>query len=130
MYHYGATINFQLDDPRGEELWGRLMPAACEAFGLCVSAGCGCKVEGAKKICNEVYNGTRLKVAASEGPTWLIIAYKLPNSVSFDFFFDEETPPRYDSKVAFVRSLRDLDLPIFIRETTSHYSQEKRGHGV
>ena len=127
MYHMGATVTISEDDPRADDLWADVLGIACKSFGLCASVGCGCVVDGAEVIHTEVYSGTKFKVAASEGPTWLTIAYKLPYSVSFDFFFDEDAPPTREAKLAVTKALHAYDLSIFWRQTTDHYSPAMRG---
>ena len=127
MYHMGATIRVDEDDPRSEKIWASLMDVACRSFGLCAGAGCSCVVGVGRRLCHEVCHGERLKVASSEGPTWLTIAWKLPSSINFDFYFDEDVPPNWDNRRALSEALNGYELPILWRQTTDNYSREKIG---
>lgn len=127
MYHIGATVRVQEDDPRSDEVWGKLLNACCDSFGLCAGVGCACDGGEGEVLCSETIHGRKYKLAVSEGPTWLTTVLRLPSSLRFDLFFDEElAKPTHDGLVAFREALRSLGVPVFWTGTTDHYSQEKR----
>lgn len=126
MYHVGATLRYGEDQvEQAVELWEALSEVCCSAFALCASAGCSCVTGTGEKLCSEVTRGRWYRVAISEGPTWLTVAWLLPNTVSFDLYLDEEMPPDVESQRELARRLNSVQLPLFWREGTIHYSREK-----
>jgi hypothetical protein len=89
-----------------ESAFERAQGVVCNALLLCAGAGCSCAVGVGEKLCSEVYHGSALRVAASEGPTWFTLVYLLRETLHIQIYLDNL--PGAEQRIGLERSLTAL----------------------
>lgn len=122
MLHFESWFHHEPDQL--DRIYDEALNTVCQHLLLCASVGCRCVMGSGDQHCREVYHGTTLRVAVSEGPTWCIIAYRLRESTHIDMYLDVRPPVEQLREL--MAHLRGYGGRFYWRHTSRAHTWEER----